>query len=85
MYRPLQFHKCSQLFIGTHDETLSVAMRVHNPDRSPFKIQGGDPAQTPSGFAEIVSDEFPMPSRAQKTMLDLDFCPGWQRPKRIRN
>jgi hypothetical protein len=30
---------CSQDFIGTHDETLSVAMRVHNPDRSPFAIQ----------------------------------------------
>jgi hypothetical protein len=22
-------------------------------------IQGGDPAQTPTGFAEVVSDEFP--------------------------
>jgi hypothetical protein len=27
VYRPLQFHKRSQLFIGTHDETLSVAMQ----------------------------------------------------------
>jgi hypothetical protein len=38
VYRPLQFYECSQLFIGTHDETLSVAMRLHNPDRSAFKV-----------------------------------------------
>ena len=39
VYRRLQFHKRSQYFIGAHDETLSVAMRVHNPDRSPLNIQ----------------------------------------------
>jgi len=38
VYPSLQFHKGSPDFIGTHDETLSVAMRVHDPDRSPFKI-----------------------------------------------
>jgi hypothetical protein len=32
VYRPLQFYEGSQNFIGTHDETLSVAMRVNNPD-----------------------------------------------------
>jgi hypothetical protein len=37
--RPLQFHERSQHFIGTHDETLPVAMRVHNPDRSAFNIK----------------------------------------------
>jgi hypothetical protein len=37
--RPLQFQKGSRDFIGAYDETLSVAMRVHNPDCSPFKIQ----------------------------------------------
>jgi hypothetical protein len=32
--RPLQLHKRSQLFIRTHNETLSiVAMCVCNPDR----------------------------------------------------
>jgi hypothetical protein len=31
--RLFQFHQRSQDFIGTHDETLSVAMRVHDPDR----------------------------------------------------
>jgi hypothetical protein len=34
--RPLQFQKCRHLFIRAHNKTLSVAMRVNNPDRSPF-------------------------------------------------
>ena len=29
-----------QLFIATHNETLSVAMRVSNPDCSPLRIKG---------------------------------------------
>ena len=33
--RPFQFNKRSQLFIGAHDEMLSVAMCVNNPDCSP--------------------------------------------------
>ena len=40
VYRPLQFQKRSQFFIGADDESLSVAMSVHYPDRSPFNIQG---------------------------------------------
>jgi hypothetical protein len=36
--RRFRFHKSSQHFIGTHDKTLSVAMRVNNPDCSPFAI-----------------------------------------------
>jgi len=36
--RRFQFHKRSQLFIGMHNETLSVAMSVCNPDRSPAGI-----------------------------------------------
>ena len=37
--RPFQFQKRSQLFIRTHNETLSiVAMRVCNPDCSPIGI-----------------------------------------------
>jgi len=39
VYRPLQFQKCGQDIVGSHDETLSVAMRVHNPDRAPFAIE----------------------------------------------
>jgi hypothetical protein len=35
--RQFKFHKRRQ-FIRTHNETLSVvAMRVHNPDRSPLE------------------------------------------------
>jgi hypothetical protein len=39
LYRPFQFHKRSQLFIGSHNETLSVAVRVHNPDCSSLNIK----------------------------------------------
>ena len=43
VYRPLQFHKRSQLIIRTHNEALSVAtMRVCNPDCSPFAIQSAE-------------------------------------------
>jgi len=36
-----EFQKRSQLFIRTHNETLSVvAMRVSNPDCSPVRIKG---------------------------------------------
>jgi hypothetical protein len=39
MNRRFNFHKRGQLFISAHNETLSVvAVRVHNPDRSPFGI-----------------------------------------------
>jgi hypothetical protein len=49
----------SQLFICTHNEPLSiVAMRVSNPDCSPAGINRCDTAPTPTGFAEIVGDEY---------------------------
>jgi hypothetical protein len=33
------FQKRSQLFFSTYNETLSVAaMRICNPDRSPFRL-----------------------------------------------
>jgi hypothetical protein len=34
-----QFAKRAQLFIRMDHETLSVAMRVRNPGRSPFDIE----------------------------------------------
>ena len=37
-----------------------LAMGVDNPDRSPVAINGCDPAQTPTGFAQIVSDDLPV-------------------------
>jgi len=36
-----------------HNETLSFAMRVCNPDCSPVGINGSDPAQTPTGFLKL--------------------------------
>ena len=42
VYRPLQFHKRRQLFIGSPNEPPSVdAVRVHHPDHSRFPIFGG--------------------------------------------
>jgi hypothetical protein len=35
-------------------------MRVGNEDRSPLRVYGRDAAPTPTGFAEIVSDDFPV-------------------------
>src|SRR5262249_32779722 len=59
--RCLQFQKRRQLLICTHNEALPVAaVRVHNPDRSPFPIQSRHPAQAPTGFVEVVSDDFPV-------------------------
>jgi hypothetical protein len=43
VYRPFQFQKCGQLFIGTHNETLSVAMSVRDPDGSPFHVDETQP------------------------------------------
>jgi hypothetical protein len=58
--RRFEFQKRCQLFIRTHNEALTVAaMRVNNPDRSPVAVDGCDTAPTPSGFAEIVSDDSP--------------------------
>jgi len=58
-----QFHKRRQLFIGTRDEAPSVAMGVHNPNRSSLKTNCWDPAQTPSGIVELIGDDFPISFR----------------------
>jgi hypothetical protein len=68
VYRPFQCHKRSYHFIGAHYKTLSVAMRVHNPNRSPFAIDSCDPAQTPSGFLELSA------MISQYFMWILSFC-----------
>ena len=58
---PLKFYKCIQHFVGAHDEAPSVAaMCINNPDRSTFGINGGNPAQAKSCFAEIIRDDFPI-------------------------
>ena len=35
---------------------------MHNEDRSPFGIHGRDPAQTPTGFAELICNGLPLPN-----------------------
>src|SRR5262249_24373438 len=52
-----------QILIGTHDETLTVAVRVHNPDRATLAIKRGDVAVAPAGFVGIVGDDFPRSHR----------------------
>jgi len=39
VYRPFRFQKCCVQFIGPYNETLSIAMRANNPDRSSFKVE----------------------------------------------
>src|SRR2546430_1153666 len=59
--RRFEFHKRSQLFIGSHNETLAVAaMRVSDKDCSPARIYSRDTHQTPTGFHKLHSDYFPI-------------------------
>jgi len=44
--------KRSKLFIGAYDETLSVTMRVNNPDCLPAGIHRQHTAPTPTGLAQ---------------------------------
>jgi hypothetical protein len=37
--RPFRFQKCCQGFIGAHNEALSIAMSVNNPDCAAFAIK----------------------------------------------
>ena len=56
-----KFDKRGQLLICAHNETRSVvAMSVRDEDCSPIGIQSCNTAPTPTGFAEIVSDDFPV-------------------------
>ena len=55
---PREFKKRSLLFVGVHNEALTVAaVCVSNKDRSPFTIHSCDTAPTPTGFADVVGDE----------------------------
>lgn len=56
MNRSFQFNKRSQDFIGAHDETLSVSMRVSDPDRFAIWNPPLDPADAESGFDDLVND-----------------------------
>jgi hypothetical protein len=55
--RSFQFQKRSQLFVRTRDETLSIAaIRVNIQ----IVLPSQSTAETPSGFLEIVRDDFPV-------------------------
>jgi len=55
-----ELEKCCQFLIGSNDESLSVvAVCISNEDRLSVGINRCDAAPTPTGFAEIVSDDFP--------------------------
>ena len=63
-------HVPAYAHIGVRNETLSVvAMRVSNKDCSPVAIHRRDPTSTPSGFAEIVSDDFPVLHRLSASLI----------------
>jgi hypothetical protein len=56
----LKFEKRCQFFVSGDDEPLSVvAVCIRNEDRLSVGINRCDAAPTPTGFAEIVSDDFP--------------------------
>jgi hypothetical protein len=55
--RRFKFDKRRQLFIGTHNESLAIAvMCVRNPDCSPVGINRRDVTQAPTGF--VMKIEF---------------------------
>ena len=57
----MKFEKRSQFFVGGDDESLSVvAVCISNEDRLSVGINRCDAVPTPTGFAEIVSDDFPV-------------------------
>jgi hypothetical protein len=57
-----EFQKRSQYLVGVHNVTPpAVAVRASAIQTArPVGIDGRDAASTPSGFAEIVSDDFPI-------------------------
>jgi hypothetical protein len=54
-----QFQKRDQFFVRTHNEALTVAaMRVSNPDCLALQFTADTQPSTPTGFAELASDDF---------------------------
>jgi hypothetical protein len=57
----LKFEKRSQFFVCSYNETLSVvAVRINNPDCSPARVHSCNTAPTPTGFAQVIGDDFPV-------------------------
>jgi hypothetical protein len=58
---PIQVAQKRLAVIGSHNEPFSViAVRIGNEDRSPVEVHSCDAAPTPTGIADIVSDDFPV-------------------------
>src|SRR5262249_40500103 len=84
--RPFKFQKRRQLFICSHNETLSVvAVCIDNPCCSPFAIQSRHAAPTPFGFAEIVSCDASQTVRLRLSVRPTSYLsPGFWRTSRMR-
>jgi len=50
---------------------IVAAMRVSNEDCSPARIHCRDVAPTPTGFAEIVGDDFPIVHASHRVAFGL--------------
>jgi hypothetical protein len=77
-----EFNKSRQLFlIRTHNETLSIAaVRINNPDRSPFGIKSGDPAPTPTGLLRLsamISEYFTRAAVSEALVSDEALVKEW--------
>ena len=78
--RRFQFHKSHQLFIRTHKETLSAAMRICNPDRSPLESVAETQPQLQPALLRLIRlkiilsgwwDLNPRPVAAATALLEL--------------
>jgi hypothetical protein len=57
-------------------------MCISDPDRSPVGIDGSDIAPTPTGLAEVVSDDFPILHGCTLDRLPVGSLSGQQQSTR---
>jgi hypothetical protein len=72
-----------ECFHGTKVSLLPVRvrLRISNEDCSPMRIHGRDAAPTPTGFAEIVGDYFPI-LHAVSSQMTKDDTPNFPQMRR---
>jgi hypothetical protein len=76
--RRCKFERGRQLFVGTHNESPSIAvMRVNNPDRLAALIYRRNTTPTPSGFTEIVGNDFPGLHAITSLLNGIDSIGCW--------
>jgi len=69
--------KRSQLFVPHAQRNVFRRGDAHQQSRLfAARIHRRDAASTPTGFAEIISDDFTITSRPEGAMLGLDFAPA---------